>query len=107
MLIWSGGDLPYPAHLSAPITLTLTLSRGAGEGSLSVDVGLPLRFEVGVVYGVGYVCSVFVSGCAGVSACGDDFAFVLAADFQGHVKASSEVGISDVLEKHGGGFEHG
>ncbi len=34
VLVGSGavGCLPYPSHLSAPVTLTLTLSRRAGEG---------------------------------------------------------------------------
>ena len=27
-----GSGLPYPTHLSTPVTLTLTLSRRAGEG---------------------------------------------------------------------------
>ena len=30
--VFVGGVLPYPARLSAPVTLTLTLSRRAGEG---------------------------------------------------------------------------
>ena len=34
VLGWRGGCLPYPALLSAPVTLTLTLSRRAGEGGL-------------------------------------------------------------------------
>ena len=35
VLVGSGavGCLPYPSHLSAPVTLTLTLSRRAGEGN--------------------------------------------------------------------------
>ncbi len=32
VVVWVSGVLPYPARLSAPVTLTLALSRRAGEG---------------------------------------------------------------------------